>query len=81
MLANGAFAGGADARNRKGPGGGPGKARPLAGIGHEAIENGLQAIVAGVMHMVGLGGGEQDAVDPAREGPQQGIGLALAEAG
>src|SRR5690606_14691531 len=38
-------------------------------------------VVAGVVDVVGLGGGKENAVYPAREGAQQRIGFALAETG
>ncbi len=37
--------------------------------------------MAGVVDMIGLGRGEEDAIDAAREGAEEGMGLALAEAG
>ena len=76
---DGAFTRRPNAGQRDGLGLGTGEARALGRVGNQPVEDGFKPVVAGVMHMVGFGRGEQDTIDLAGERAQQRIGLALAE--
>ena len=60
---------------------GAGEAGAFAGARHHAAEDRFQPVVVAVMELVGLGGGEQDAVDAARHQTGQPVGAAEPEGG
>ena len=54
---------------------GAGERRARDGLVGDQAQDGLQPVVAGVVQVVGLGGGEQQPVDAARQdGGQPGVG-------
>ena len=57
----------ADGGERGGLHRGAGKQRPVDGTLHQPLENCLEPVVARMVDVVGLGRGEQDAVDPLAE--------------
>ena len=73
--------GGAEAGDGKRPGGGAGELGAGAGVAHQRLGDGGELAVLGVVQMVGLGGGEEDAVDAAAEDRRQPGARPGAEAG
>ena len=76
-----ALARGAHRGERQHVDGGAGEWRALDGALDEAGEDRLEPVMVAVVEVIGLGGGEQDAVDPPRHQPAQPAGPAEPEGG
>src|SRR5690606_28294899 len=76
-----AFAGGPEGGDGERARLGTGEAGPPRGAGDEAIQYGFQAVMRSLVDVVGLSGGEEDAVDLPADQPADRIAVALPEAG